>query len=690
MKMNFKMFKNLVNPAEVIEVQGREVEVHFMNETNYLAQYAGQGYFFAWASDGNSYKLLVERGYYETLHELFLPDVCALQIKLYEDLSTSRKRIYLGLLLPVFVIIVALLIGTLIIEQLTAYTTAIAIGGLILFLVVNIFQSSYLRKRVEKLRNNYFGELEEFFGEEKLDDLIVRQRDYHANYFNFDEEDVEEELVYEEVEEEHKELQEEKVVPLWVSEPEKDEEDKPEELVLEDQHEEDQHEEDEPEEEQPEEQHENSLKEELFILKEEKVIKKPVEPKQEQQAQEIRDVEVDLSILLIEELKGFAKERKIVGFSTMRKSELVEALPGEYEALRVVELQALARTVLIPNFSTMRKLELIEALKLGPAVVEALPVEEKPVVKEEKVIREAGEVDLNVLTMEELKGFTKDRKVSGFSTMRKAELIEALPNTYEALKVVELQALARALEIPDFSTMRKLELIEALRFGPAVEEALPVEEKPVVKEEKVLKPKAEPKPLPQVEALEGRTQVVAEDGTVDLNVLTVDELKVFAKERKVLGFSTMRKIELVEVLPNNISELRLTELKALGRAYELNNFSTMRKEELTEELIKGIPLPAEPIKEAPVEKERINVLNEDGTVNLNLLTLEELKEFVKERKIAGFSTMRKAELIAALPQIVEDLKTIELKALARVGKVPNFSVMRKQELINAIKENLEA
>jgi hypothetical protein len=266
-----------------------------------------------------------------------------------------------------------------------------------------------------------------------------------------------------------------------------------------------------------------------------------------------------------------------------------------------------------------------------------------------------------------LKEFAKDRKVNGFSTMRKGELVEVLPKVYADLRVVELQALARLESIPNFSTMRKGELIDVLKNGYQEKEEPQKEEMPVVEE------------------ASERIQVVEKDGKVNLAVLTVEELKEFAKDRKVVGFSTMRKPELVESLPNNINELRLTELKAYARYYELPNFSTMRKDELIEGLTLGIPVVVEEVVEEVEEVEVINVLNEDGTANLNLLTVEELKEFAKERKVAGFSTMRKPELVAAIPNKVEDLRAVELKALARVKKVPNFSTMRKGELLEAIK-----
>ncbi|MFA7612453.1 MAG: Rho termination factor N-terminal domain-containing protein [Acholeplasmataceae bacterium] len=551
MKMNVKMFNSLTNPpAEVLEVEGKVVEIHYMNDTNYLAQYAGQGHFFAWSSDGKSYKLLVEKGYYEELNELFLPKVQSLQIKLYEDLSKARRRIYLSLILPVFLIIVGLLVVSMLMKELADYTIQIAIGGLVVFLIANIFQSSYLRRKVDKLRNQYFDDLEEFFGDTKLDELVVRQREYHARYFNFDyEEPVKEDVVHEAEVEEKEETQ---VVPAWVSE-----------------------------------------------AKEDKVEEVKEEPKKEE----------------------------------AKPAETVKEEPKEVKKEEVK-----------PKAAAKPK--------------------EKPA---EKAVDPNDAVDLSVLTVDELKEFAKDRKVNGFSTMRKGELVEVLPKVYADLRVVELQALARLESIPNFSTMRKGELIDVLKNGYQEKEEPQKEEMPVVEE------------------ASERIQVVEKDGKVNLAVLTVEELKEFAKDRKVVGFSTMRKPELVESLPNNINELRLTELKAYARYHELPNFSTMRKDELIEGLTLGIPVVVEEVVEEVEEVEVINVLNEDGTANLNLLTVEELKEFVKERKVAGFSTMRKPELVAAIPNKVEDLRAVELKALARVKKVPNFSTMRKGELLEAIK-----
>lgn len=565
MKMNMKMFKQLNNPVEILEVEGKVVEVHYMNDTNYLAQYAGQGRFFAWSSDGNIYKLLVERGYYEELGELFLPEVSALQIKLHKDHSKVMKRVYFSFPFPVILIIIGLIIATYFVEYLQGFRLQIILGSFVALIVVLFLHSKILNKRIEKLSNKYFDDIEAFFGEEKHRELVIKEREYYASYFDFDEEveeapieDAEPELI--DVEE-GEVLEEPKVVPAWVSGDAQDEVVE-EELVEDEVVEEELVEEEVAEEEVVEDETIEELEAEIEDLDQELEELDEVIEELDEAILEVEDKEVDLSILSIDSLKDFARDRKIVGFSTMRKGELVEALPGEYDMLRVVELQELARAEKIPNFSTMRKQELIEALKVGYVVEE----EEEVVEEVEKdvtvmqVVDKDGNVDLDVLTVAELKEFAKDRKVSGFSTMRKGELVDSLPTDIHDLRLVELKAVARAHSLPNHSTMRKDELVEGLLLGvPIVEE---VEE--AVEEKIVL------------------INVLNEDGTADLNHLTLNELKEFAKDRKITGFSTMRKVELVDALPSAIDELRTVELKALARAKKVPNFSTMRKAELIE------------------------------------------------------------------------------------------------------------
>ncbi len=75
-------------------------------------------------------------------------------------------------------------------------------------------------------------------------------------------------------------------------------------------------------------------------------------------------VEVYLNNLTVDELKEFAENRDVTGFSTMKKTELIKALPKEFEELTLLELQALAKTLNIPSYNSLSSEQLIEELKL--------------------------------------------------------------------------------------------------------------------------------------------------------------------------------------------------------------------------------------------------------------------------------------------------------------------------------------
>lgn len=569
MKINVKMFNSLTDPFKVNEIDGKVIEFHYMNDTNYLAQYAGQGYFYELSSDGETYKFLVEKGFYETLDDLFLPEVNLLQIKFYESLLKTRRNLFYFLTLPVLVLVIAAIALAMFIPQFAEYRMPISLGAIFVLIIVTLFSNTTFKNRMNRIRENHLLDLQEFLGEERFENLAIKQNEYHRNYFNFD--DVAKPQEEEQLEH-SEEGSEPQVVPVWVS----------------------------------------------------------------------------------------GSESEV---SEPKEVDEVEVVEDELELEKEVETEKPAK----------------EEVKKETS--------EQLVVKKEVAEVPTGEVDLNVLGMELLKDFARDRKISGFSTMRKSELLAALPSEYSALRVVELQALARHQQIPNFSTMRKGELIEALKHGidEEFEEVEEAKEKPVFEEVAEEKPKAKEVVVAKETGDLERLKVVEDDGSVDLNILVMDDLKEFVKARKVSGFSTMRKAELVEAMPNNIHDLRLIELRALGREYGLAHFSTMRKDELIDELIKGLPIKTIVEPKPEVEKETINVLNEDGTVNLSLLNLEELKVFAKERKVLGFSTMRKSEIIDALPKEISELRTNELRALAKVKKVSKFSTMRKVELIEAIK-----
>ena len=57
---------------------------------------------------------------------------------------------------------------------------------------------------------------------------------------------------------------------------------------------------------------------------------------------------------------------------------------------------------------------------------------------------------------------------------------------------------------------------------------------------------------------------------------------------------------------------------------------------------------AAPVKEAPKAEAKLAAKKEEATKDLNSLTVADLREMAKAKEISGYSSMKKAELIAAL------------------------------------------
>ncbi|MCU0104051.1 hypothetical protein N7603_00045 [Acholeplasma vituli] len=187
MKLQYGIFKQLNNPKETYQLEGKTVEIHSMNDTKFLSRFAGKGQFAVWTSDSKSYKLLIEDGYYQVMKDLYSKRVNQVWITFYEKADKVRFGLMYKMVFPMIAVsmVLAILFSTL--EALRDYQNFALIGILGVVLVTNMLQTTIMRKKVEEARTTAVKDIQMIIGENKFNDLLEKQGKYYEDYFKFEE-----------------------------------------------------------------------------------------------------------------------------------------------------------------------------------------------------------------------------------------------------------------------------------------------------------------------------------------------------------------------------------------------------------------------------------------------------------------------------------------------------------------------
>ncbi|VEU79651.1 hypothetical protein [Haploplasma axanthum] len=205
MKISYKVYRSLTGePFETQELSGKKVEFFYMNDTPYLSQYVSRGRFYIWTSDGNNYRLLVEKGFYEKVSYFFTSEVNGIWIDFLDEVGSINSRMSkMFLLISMSISLVVLLVfGIWFKEQLTTGVIVALFGVLIL----NMVHTSRINKLIRQKNLAAQTKIREVLTEEKFNQLLKDQEEYYKEYFKFeeDENDVDtgdDELMLEEGEE---------------------------------------------------------------------------------------------------------------------------------------------------------------------------------------------------------------------------------------------------------------------------------------------------------------------------------------------------------------------------------------------------------------------------------------------------------------------------------------------------------
>lgn len=187
MKLQYAIFKQLNEPKETQQAEGKTVEIHSMNNTRYLSRFAGKGQFAVWTSDSKSYKLLVEDGYYKVMKDLYSKRVNQVWIRFYEQADKVRYGLLYKMVFPMIALsmVLAVLFST--VEALSGYQNYALIGILAVVLITNMLQTSIMRKKVEGARSEAVKDIKHIVGEARFNELLEQQGKYYEDYFKFEE-----------------------------------------------------------------------------------------------------------------------------------------------------------------------------------------------------------------------------------------------------------------------------------------------------------------------------------------------------------------------------------------------------------------------------------------------------------------------------------------------------------------------
>lgn len=187
MKINAKYY-NIINttPLDVQNTDMGVVEIHSLNDYPQLfATHALKSKFTMWCCDGvGPYKLLIEDGYYETMGRLYESDINSIWLNFYKDINVAKKKTFLTILLPVFLVIFFIL-GFLNFTDFVQdeYKFPITATFLIIVFIVNTFVNKHVAAKVKQMNLVAIDKIKTNIGGAKFDELLDAQEAYVKEFF---------------------------------------------------------------------------------------------------------------------------------------------------------------------------------------------------------------------------------------------------------------------------------------------------------------------------------------------------------------------------------------------------------------------------------------------------------------------------------------------------------------------------
>ena len=185
MRINPKMFfvPGEDQPFEVQEFDGRKIELFYMNDYDViLADQINKGKFTVWSSnDGFNYRLYLEKGLYETVKELYTPEINKIWVDFWDKTEKISNKLTKFGLLPIGAvsIIVCMLAGLL--GDAGSY---VAFGVLGVAFVAMFMINKTIKSKVLEANKESRNQIVSIIGEKKFDNLLNAQKEYMDAYYD--------------------------------------------------------------------------------------------------------------------------------------------------------------------------------------------------------------------------------------------------------------------------------------------------------------------------------------------------------------------------------------------------------------------------------------------------------------------------------------------------------------------------
>jgi ABC-type multidrug transport system fused ATPase/permease subunit len=189
MKLNQKLFNQIVSePYETQTFDDKVIEIHFMNDTPFLEKYASKARFSLWSSNGNTYKLLLEKSYYEHMKAFYSVEVNTIWLQFLENVTTTNKKISFSFSFPILVLyIIVAFVSTVYFQD--------QIALFFLFVIALVFYSNTIQNK--KIKQNIATQnektqvlIKEVLGEKAYSQLVLSQETHYKSFFNITSEET--------------------------------------------------------------------------------------------------------------------------------------------------------------------------------------------------------------------------------------------------------------------------------------------------------------------------------------------------------------------------------------------------------------------------------------------------------------------------------------------------------------------